>query len=74
MPAPQVHSRALKRAVEIAGGPAALAREIGVPRAVLELYLAGQDETPPEVFLRVVDIIVDYDIEALRNAHGRKEA
>ena len=54
-----VHVRALERAVEMLGGVDALARHLEVPARWLELWLRGTASTPPDVFLRVVDLLLD---------------
>jgi hypothetical protein len=57
--AASVYARALQKAAELVGGRAKLARVLHVPLAELEKWLAEQAKPPREVFLRVVDIILD---------------
>ena len=54
-----VYSRALRRAAEFLGGPDQLARVLRVPKDELDKWLTGDAKPPREVFLRVVDIILD---------------
>ena len=54
-----VYSRALLRAAELLGGRDKLARALRVPVADLEKWIAGETKPPREVFLRVVDLILD---------------
>ena len=57
-----VQRRSLHRAVEIVGGPAAMARTLGVPEPALRMWLDGRP-MPSDIFLRAVDIIVQHDID-----------
>lgn len=54
-----VYSRALLRAAEFVGGRDKLARVLRVPKAELESWIAGAAKPPRDVFLRVVDLILD---------------
>jgi hypothetical protein len=54
-----VYSRALLRAAELAGGRDKLARVLRVPKAEIDKWTAGEAKPPREVFLRVVDLILD---------------
>jgi len=54
-----VYSRALLRATELAGGRDKLARVLRVPLSELDKWIAGETKPPREVFLRVVDLILD---------------
>lgn len=47
----------LARALGIAGGIEALARELHVPKKQLGSWIAGEVETPHGVFLRVVTFL-----------------
>ena len=44
----------LRRAMDIAGGIEALARELHVPKKQLGSWIAGELETPHGVYLRLV--------------------
>jgi hypothetical protein len=57
--AASVYSRALAKAAELLGGRAALARMLQVPIAEIEKWLADEAKPPREIFLRIVDIILD---------------
>jgi hypothetical protein len=57
--AASVYSRALAKAAELLGGRAELARMLQVPIADIERWLADEGKPPRELFLRVVDIILD---------------
>jgi hypothetical protein len=65
-----VHSRAIRRAARYCGSLDALAQRIGVPRARLGLYAEGIEEAPMDVFLAVVDIILDAEVAQLAREHG----
>ena len=54
-----VYSRALLRAAELLGGCDKLARVLRVPKDELDKWVGGDAKPPREVFLRVVDIILD---------------
>jgi len=54
-----VYSRALQRASEIKGGTEALAAHLGVPGERLRLWQKGLAPIPTDVFLRIVDILVE---------------
>jgi len=54
-----VQSRALRKAAELAGGQKKLAERLGVSVAEIEKWAAGEAATPREIFLRVVDLIID---------------
>ena len=57
--AASVYSRALLKAAELLGGRDALAKILQVPSAELERWIADEAKPPREMFLRVVDIILD---------------
>jgi hypothetical protein len=54
-----VYARAVRKAAELAGGNAKLARLLQVPVTEIEKWIAGEGQPPRDLFLRVVDIIVD---------------
>lgn len=54
---PGVYLKALRRALTLAGGKAALGERLGVPLDRLEAWLEGAMEPPVEVFLKLVDLI-----------------
>lgn len=48
----------LQVAVEIAGGRQALAGQLGIEDALLEVYLADRRALPDRLLLRVVDLVI----------------
>ena len=54
-----VYSRTLQKAAQLAGGTKQLARQLRVPLAELQKWLAGSDTPPMPVFLRAVDLVLD---------------
>ena len=71
--AESVHTRAIRRAARYCGGLDPLARRIGVSRARLGLYAEGVEEAPMDVFLAVVDIILDEEVARLGRSHPVRE-
>ena len=74
-----VYSRALMKAAELIGGRAELARVLQIPVAEVERWIAGDSKPPREIFLRVVDIILDETSsggtdDATGPSHGRDAA
>jgi DNA-binding transcriptional regulator YdaS (Cro superfamily) len=57
-----LHSRAVQRAADIAGGEAALAAYLNVSPVAVRAWISGVAEVPPEHFLKVVDIITDEEV------------
>jgi hypothetical protein len=51
-------ARLLRRAAEIVGGTAQLCYDLHVPSSELARWLAGEEEMPRGVFLKVVDIVL----------------
>jgi hypothetical protein len=54
-----VYARAVRKAAELAGGNAELARVLQVPRDAIEKWIVGEGMPPRDIFLRVVDIVID---------------
>ena len=52
-----VYTRALLRAIEIAGSPAALAAFLGSSPREVETWLRGETCPPMPIFLAIVDIL-----------------
>jgi DNA-binding transcriptional regulator YdaS (Cro superfamily) len=50
-------TRTLKRAASIAGSEEKLAQVLGCELAELRLWLSGEAPTPPQVYLRALDIV-----------------
>jgi hypothetical protein len=57
--ATDVPIRALQKAAELVGGRKSLADRLGVKAAEIEKWVSGKEAIPREVFLRVVDLIID---------------
>jgi predicted transcriptional regulator len=72
--AESVHTRAIRRAARYCGGLDALARRIGVSRARLGLHADGVEEAPMDVFLAVVDIILEEEVAQLGRAHPAQDS
>jgi len=54
-----VYSRALKKAAELLGGREQLAKVLQVRAAQIDDWIADQGKPSREVFLRIVDLILD---------------
>jgi hypothetical protein len=61
-----VRARALQRAATILGGKPRLRAYLNVPALVLGMWMSGATPPPTDVFLKVVDLIVEKDLESLR--------
>lgn len=61
-----VYRRALQRAAQVCGGPEALAARLAVPGQQVRSWIDGMEPCPGDVFLAVVDILVDSDLATLR--------
>lgn len=61
-----VRFRALHRAREILGGTQQLRRYLRVSAFALAAWLAGSEQPPLDIFLKVIDVIVLQEIEDLR--------
>lgn len=59
MAAASVYSRALKKAAELLGGREQLAQVLQIPAEQIDKWIADQGKPPREVFLRIVDLILD---------------
>ena len=57
--AASVYSRAVQKAAELLGGRERLAKVLLVPLAEIDKWIADKARPPREVFLRVVDIVLD---------------
>ena len=62
--ASSVYSRALQKAAELVGGRDKLAEILHVPRTDIDRWIADQAKPPREIFLRIVDLILDETIPA----------
>ena len=55
----KVYARTLQKAAELCGGQKKLARQLRVPLAELEKWIAGADTPPMNVFLKAIDFVLD---------------
>jgi len=56
---PKVYSRTFQKAAELCGGAKKLARQLRVPLADLEKWMAGAATPPMHIFLKAVDLVLD---------------
>jgi hypothetical protein len=56
----RIHMRAVERAAQIAHGDMRLAMYLGVSPFLVHAWIEGKTDVPPAMFLKIVDIIVDY--------------
>jgi hypothetical protein len=67
MPAPkEIHMRALRRAAEGLGGVEALRAHLQVSMSQLAGWLHGEARLPDAVFLKVVDLLSEQELTALK--------
>ena len=66
MQADPVRSQALQRAADILGGRRPLRAYLNVSALVLGMWMSGAQPPPTDVFLKVVDLIVEKDLDSLR--------
>lgn len=59
MKAASVYSRAVRKAAEMVGGREELARTLQVAPADVEKWILGEKKPPRELFLRVVDLLIE---------------
>ncbi len=64
-----VHAKALQRAAAIVGGEDELRAALQAQPDTFERWKDGREEMPQEVFLRIVDIIVDTEVRSLHKGH-----
>lgn len=57
--AASVYARAVRRAAELVGGRDNLASALKVSRAEIDKWLLEEKKPPRDMFLRVVDLIID---------------
>lgn len=62
--ASSVYSRALQKAAELVGGREKLAELLRVAKTEIDRWIADQAKPPREIFLRIVDLILDETIPA----------
>ena len=61
-----VRAQALRRAAEILGGRSPLRAYLNVSALVLGMWMSGAQPPPTDVFLKVVDLIIEKDLDSLR--------
>lgn len=67
MPVPKnVYMRALRRAAQGLGGVDALRAHLKVSMSELNSWLEGETRPPEGVFLRVVDLLADEELNAIK--------
>ena len=66
----RVHERALLRAAGILGGIDPLAAKLKVHPATLVAWMRGTTKVPDEVFLSVVDIVLERNLDGLKRDPG----
>lgn len=71
---PEVYPSVFRRAAELIGGMERLAEHLGVPPSAIEAWAAGREEPPPEMFLRAVDVHVEYSLKGLLSSVSRRPA
>jgi len=62
----KVRTCAVRRAAEILGGSRALRTYLNASALVVGLWISGSAIPPTDVFLKVVDLIVEKDLDSLR--------
>lgn len=67
MDAGPVRARALRRAADILGGKRPLRAYLNVSALVLGMWMSGAQPPPTDVFLKVVDLIMEKDFDGLRD-------
>lgn len=67
-----IHKRALKRAMDLAGGADALAAHLKVPPTGVRFWLGASGPLPDDVFLKLVDLLLDESLAELRTLPGEK--
>jgi hypothetical protein len=67
-----VHRRALQRALELTGDVDALARQLKVPSTAVRFWTHGNQPLPPDIFLKIVDLLLDHSMAELHPPAPRK--
>ena len=68
-----VHARTLKRAAQLVGGLEQLASRLDVTPSHLALWVAATEPTPPNIFLKAVDLIQEHDRDDLASGSNRPD-
>jgi hypothetical protein len=64
-----MHMQALRRASDILGGSPELRVYLKVSTVALGIWMSGHAAPPTEIFLKVVDLIVERDVSDLKSRH-----
>jgi hypothetical protein len=56
-----VHEQTLRRAAQVLGGTEQLAHYLAVKPSQLELWMGGAEATPPDIFLKAVDLLAEHN-------------
>jgi hypothetical protein len=62
----RLRTEAVRRAAEILGGSRPLRAYLNASALVVGLWISGVATPPPDVFLKVVDLITEKGIDSLR--------
>lgn len=68
-----VHATTLKRAAQLVGGLEQLAYRLDVTPSHLALWVAATEPTPPNIFLKAVDLIQEHDRDDLASGSNRPD-
>jgi hypothetical protein len=60
-----VHKRALRRAIELAGGLEPLARQLKVPASAVRFWQGASGPLPDDIFLKIVDLVLDRSLSEI---------
>lgn len=63
--AEQLYVKTLQRAAEIVGGEQELALKLRVTPSHLALWLRGIEQPPGAIFLRAVDLVMEFELKKL---------
>ena len=64
---PTVHAQTLRRAAQIVGGTEQLAQQLAVKPSQLALWMGGAEPTPPDIFLKAVDLLAEHNDPSKRS-------
>jgi hypothetical protein len=65
-----VHKRALRRAIDLAGGTEPLATYLKVSPTAVKFWLNASSPLPDDMFLKIVDLLVERSLIELKPAPG----
>jgi DNA-binding transcriptional regulator YdaS (Cro superfamily) len=69
-----IEARAVRRAVEIAGGVEPLATLLKVAPGRITLWASAMEPVPPRLFPKVVDLLLEQDLAQIRADIARRNA